>query len=329
VPDLHPDRALVVTASEAAAMMGADEHRSPYALWAVKAGLAEPDDLDGNDPVFWGTVLEPAVAEGVRRRTGWDLRLCQRFIRHASLPLGATPDYLIVPHDEAGVPLPYAQWGVCELKTMDLFRWLKLEPGTAAGGPLDLEQDPSGAWQWRRPKKEPPAAYQVQVQVQLACTGLQWGVLAVLVGGNRLELFRYDRHEGAIAAIGARAVEFMRLVREKESGDLLDWERDADTVRDVYKDVANGKIIEGDAELEKLARRYQELGKAKDHAENDRAIVAAKILATLGNAEEAHLPGGDRITASVVGPTRVEAYDRKAYRPVYVRGPRKEKGRKR
>jgi hypothetical protein len=323
---LHPDRALVVTASEAAAMMGEDprEGHSPYALWAQKTGLVERPNLDTVARVLWGRLFEPAIEDGVRMITGWDVRRCQRFVRHPTLPLGATPDCLIAPRGEDGEPAEYSTWGALELKSMDLIQYLQLPDFDGERGLVQLE----GA-AWREPKKVPPSAYQIQLQTQLACLGLGWGVLGVLVGGNDLQLWRYDRHEGAIAAIGARAVEFMRLVREKDSGDLLDWERDADTVRDVYKDVAPGKIIEGDAELEKLARRYQELGKAKDHAENDRAIVAAKILATIGNAEEAHLPGGDRITASVVGPTHIEAYDRKAYRPVYVRGPRKEKGRKR
>lgn len=328
--ELHPGRALVVTASEAAAMMGVDVHRTPYALWAVKAGLAEPDDLEGNDPVFWGTVLEPAVAEGVRRRTGWDLLLCQRFVRHPdpAVPLGATPDYLIVPRGEDGQPLPYAQWGVLEVKTMDLFRWLSLEAGAAAGGPLDLERDPSGAWSWKRPKREPPAAYQVQVQVQLACTGLFWGVLAVLVGGNRLELYRYDRHDAAIAAIAGRAAEFMRLVRDRESPPI-DWERDADSVRGVYKHVAQGKIIQGDEALQALGERHRELGRIGTAAEKERKIVAAKIVAAMGTAEVALLPSGERLKASTIEETWVEAHTKAAYRRVQLCAPEKpKKGRK-
>lgn len=304
-------------------MMGVDERRSPYALWAQKAGLAEPDDLEDNDPVFWGAVLEPAVAEGVRRRTGWDLRLCQRFVRHPTLPLGATPDYLIVPHGPDGLPLPYAEWGVLEVKCMDLFRWLKLEAG-AAPGVLDLEQDPSGTWRWQRPKKEPPAGYQVQLQVQMACTGLSWGVLAILVGGNRLELYRYARHDAAIAAIGARAVEFWDLVERRESPPI-NWEVDADAVRKLHQLAAPGKTIQGDEALQVLADTYEQLGKVEKSAGNDRGIVGAKILASIGDAEEALLPNGRRITASVVGETYVAAHTKKAYRPVYVREAKKGK----
>lgn len=323
--ELHPGRALVVTASEAAAMMGEDEYRSPYALWAVKAGLAEPDDLEGNDPVFWGTVLEPAVAEGVRLRTGWNLRRCQAFVRHPdpAVQLGATPDYLIVPLDKDGAPRPYHEWGVLEVKTMDLFRWLSLAEGAGAGEVMELE-----GRTWRQPKKEPPPAYQVQVQVQLACTGLSWGVLAVLVGGNRLELYRYDRHDAAIAAIEARSIEFMDLVRQRESPPI-DWERDADAVRGVYRDVAPGLIIEGDEALQAVAERYRELGLMRAAAKKDRDILAARILAAIGDAEVANLPNGRRITASTVGPTYVEAHVRDKYRPVYVREPKQEKGRKR
>jgi hypothetical protein len=168
----------------------------------------------------------------------------------------------------------------------------------------------------------------VQVRVQLDCTGLSWGVLAVLVGGNRLQLFRYDRHPGAIAAIRARAVEFMELVRRQESPPI-EWERDADVVRSVNRWVAPGKTIEGDAELQAVAERYRELGLIKSAAEKDRKVLSAQILASIGDAEIALLPNGRRVTASEVGPTFVEAHVREKYRPVYVREPKKEKRGKR
>lgn len=324
MPDLHPDRALVVTASEAAAMMGESSHSSPYKLWALKTGLAEPENLDANKRVFWGKIMEPAIEDGVRLITGWDVRRCQKFIRHPdpAVPLGATPDCLIVPHDEAGAPRDYGSWGALELKAMDLIAYLKLPDFEGDRGIVQLD----GAT-WREPKKNPPSEYLIQLQVQMECLRLSWGVLAILVGGNDLQLWRYDRHPRAIAAIEARAVEFMRLVAERESPPI-DWETDAEAVRDVYRLAAPGKTIAGDEALQALATRYEELGKAKSSAENDRSIIAAKIIAAIGDAEEATLPNGKRITATVVGEAHIEAHTKRSYRPVYVREARKGKARK-
>jgi hypothetical protein len=323
VADLHPDRARVVTASEAAAMMGESSHQSPYGLWAVKTGLAEPENLDANKRVFWGKIMEPAIEDGVRLITGWDVRRCQKFIRHPdpAVPLGATPDCLIVPRDkDTGEAGPYGSWGALELKAMDLMAYLKLPDFDGDRGIVQLD----GAT-WRVPKKSPPAEYLIQLQVQMDCLQLSWGVLAILVGGNDLQLWRYNAHLPALAAIRTRAAEFMRMVEAREEHPPINWETDTDAIRNVYRLADPGRIIVGDDALQALALRYEELGKAKSTAENDRDIVAAKILASIGDAVEAKLPNGKRITASVVGETRVEAYTRKAYRPVYVREPKKEK----
>jgi predicted phage-related endonuclease len=326
---LHPDRALVVTSSNAAAMMGVDAYRSPYALWAQMTGVDTGEDFDGNDPVFWGTVLEPAVEEGVRLRTGWDIRRCQKFIRYSAgpEPLGATPDCLIVTRQQDGTPAPYAEWGVLEIKTCDAFAWNNWAK-PEQGGILEMQQDAVGTWTWRRPRREPPAAYQVQLQVQLACTGLSWGVIAVLVGGNRLELYHYNRHDGAIQAIAAKAVEFMRMVEDRQSPPI-DWSMDGDAIRRIYAGAEPGKVIAGDEELEALALRYEELGAAAREIEKERDILSPRILATMGDAVEATLPGGKRITAPVIGETVVESYVRKSYRPVQVREARAEKRKRR
>ena len=64
-------RGLGIGASESAALFGlAPEGReSEYSLWAKKAGLVEPDQLDG-EWLEWGQILEQPIADRYAKRTG-------------------------------------------------------------------------------------------------------------------------------------------------------------------------------------------------------------------------------------------------------------------
>lgn len=50
-----------IGASEAPAVCGIDRYRGPVSVWADKVGLANPDDA--GEAAFWGTVLEPVIAQ--------------------------------------------------------------------------------------------------------------------------------------------------------------------------------------------------------------------------------------------------------------------------
>ncbi len=60
--------------SDAGAIMGMNPWKSKYQLWLEKTGQAEPEDLSGKESVYWGTVLETAVADRFSELTGKKLR---------------------------------------------------------------------------------------------------------------------------------------------------------------------------------------------------------------------------------------------------------------
>ena len=56
--------------SDASVIVGLNRWKSPFQLWLEKTGKAEPEDLSGNEYVYWGKVLEEAVANRFCELTG-------------------------------------------------------------------------------------------------------------------------------------------------------------------------------------------------------------------------------------------------------------------
>src|SRR6476661_22352 len=143
-----------IGSSEVAALFGLDERRTLFELWHQKAGNIQEPDVSENDRVFWGTVLRPAIAQGIAERQRWKIRKTHRYIEHPSVPgMGASLDFEIYGHPRGAAPL--------EIKNVD---WMV-------------------AKDW--PEGRPPLRFELQVQHQLACLPSHpWAVLGVLVGGN-------------------------------------------------------------------------------------------------------------------------------------------------
>lgn len=159
-------------------------------LLLEKAGLKPA--WEGSEQTDLGLDLEPAIAKAASRKWGWHLEA------HGALKvdpwcqyLASTPDYIaITPWGDAVVQIKLT---TCQ-PTEDCKPRKNGEPSTAryaAGAPLD---------------------YQLQVQAELACTGLEWGCLLVLhacAPHFKLRAYPVRRHEGAIARIRTEAAVFM------------------------------------------------------------------------------------------------------------------------
>lgn len=262
-------RARHVGGSEVSALFGEHPQLTRYELWHQKAGLLPTPDLGGNDRVFWGTILEPAVAQGVASKTGWRLRKARRyFSREPDLALGGSLDYEIVANDKGP--------GVLEIKTADWFVARGWEDG------------------------EPPLSYELQLQSYLACTGRGWGCMAVLVGGNDLKLFEYQRRPKTIAAIEAEIRAFWRSVEAKEPP-APDFEKDGAAIGRLYGIATGGKTLDftGDKRMAELIVEHCEAGSEEGANRRRRERARAEILTLAGDAETV-LCGSYRVSLSTV-----------------------------
>lgn len=175
----HAIRRRHVGASEVAALFGEHPYISMYELYHRKRG--DLPDIEETQRMFWGNMLEPAVAKGVAEQTGWNVKKVRRYLSHDDVTgMGASLDYEVVANDRGP--------GVLQIKTHDRFAVAKWEDG------------------------EPPMYEELQIQQEIELRKVDWGAIGVLVGGNELRIFERDRHQGSIDAIKAAIPKFWERV---------------------------------------------------------------------------------------------------------------------
>ena len=260
------DRTTSIGASDAAAALGVCPWKSPFQLWAEKTGIADPPDLDAVEAVAWGTILEPIVAVAYGSQSGRkvDHNDDAEVTRHPERPfLTATLDAIQTDKDR-GI-------GALEIKT-------------------------AGHWvgkQWL--DGDPPLHYQVQLQHQLAVTGMSWGTLCVLIGGQKMLWFDTERNDDFIERMIDKEAFFWTQVLDKIPPEPDGSIATTECLKRLYpRD--DGEII---ALPEEAAGWDARLANAKlriKDAEADKREAENCIKAALGTATTGVLPSGSRYT---------------------------------
>lgn len=159
-----------IGSSDAAAAVGLHPYKSPLQLWMEKTGqdggLPKVDPNDDQSPMYWGTLLEPIVAAHYTRRTGRRVRRVNAVLQHPDHP------WMLANIDREVVGTPDVQ--ILECKTAGI----------------------NGTRLWR---EGVPEYVELQVQHQLTVTGKRAADVAVLLGGQELQVFRIERDEDLIA----------------------------------------------------------------------------------------------------------------------------------
>jgi len=163
-----------IGSSDAAAAVGLNPYKSRLELWLEKTGrdgnLPKIDPNSEDSPTYWGNILEPIVAAHYTKRTGLRVRRINAVLQHPdpSLPwMLANIDREVTGSNEVQI---------LECKTAGI----------------------NGARLW---KEGVPEYVQLQVMHQLAVTGKAAADVAVLLGGQHLEIHRINRDEQLIARL--------------------------------------------------------------------------------------------------------------------------------
>jgi putative phage-type endonuclease len=157
-----------IGSSDAAAAVGLNPYKSQLELWLEKTGrddgLPKSDPQDESSPTYWGNVLEPIVAQHYSKRTHRRVRRVNAVLQHPDPALAwmlANIDREVIGSDDVQI---------LECKTAGI----------------------NGARLW---KDGVPEYVQLQVMHQLTVTGKQAADVAVLIGGQQLEIHRIERDE--------------------------------------------------------------------------------------------------------------------------------------
>ena len=276
-------RARHVGASEVAALFGASPYMTAFELWHITRGALPAPDLDDSDRVFWGQVLEPAVAQGAAALRGWRVRRVHRYSPHPRIAgMGASLDYEIVAHERGA--------GCLEIKNVDRLVY-------------------RDSWE----DGEPPLHIELQLQHQLACTGRSWGAVAALIGGNDLKVFERERRPKTIERIETAVAAFWASI-ETGREPKPDFAADAAAIAALHRDATPGKVedMTGDNRLAELCALYRAAADAEKTAGEAKDAAKAEMLTKIGDAERV-ICGPHTISAKTVAGGPV-AYERAPYR---------------
>ena len=167
-------RKLGIGSSDAAAAVGLNPYKSQLELWMEKTGrdtsLPKLDPQDEESPAYWGNILEPIVAAHYTKRSGHRVRRINAVLQHPAPQL----NWMLANIDREVIGASEVQ--ILECKTAGI----------------------NGARLW---KEGVPEYVQLQVMHQLAVTGKQAADVAVLLGGQHLEIHRITRDEALIARL--------------------------------------------------------------------------------------------------------------------------------
>ncbi|MCL6691691.1 YqaJ viral recombinase family protein [Pseudomonas sp. R3.Fl] len=196
-----------IGSSDAAAAVGLNPYKSQLELWLEKtgrdAGLPKSDPTDEESPTYWGNMLEPIVATHYRRRTGNRVRRVNAVLQHPDPKL----NWMLANIDREVIGASDVQ--ILECKTAGL----------------------NGALSW---KDGVPVYVQLQVMHQLAVTGKQAADVAVLLGGQHLEVHRLERDDALIAQLIELERDFWGYVQSDTSPPADGSESAAQALRCLY-----------------------------------------------------------------------------------------------
>lgn len=262
----------LITASDVAAILGEDPRRGPLAVYAEKIGALETEE---NRAMRRGRRLEPVIAEEYSEETGRPVFPLDPYdiVIHPDIPwLGATRD-----RETAG----------CERN-----------PGLADGrAPLELKGVAGQnvrAW-----KDEPPPYFQVQVQIQMACTGAQWGSLTALLSGLAITWKDLARDEGFLRLAYPRLDEFRLRVLRRDPPDADGLPGTGGILRALYADGDGETVYLGD-DAEQLVDGWEK-AKADERDGKARAKrLRNTLMRRIGANSFGNLPDGSWLARRTV-----------------------------
>lgn len=254
-------RAFGLGSSDAPAVMGVSRWGSQMSVYADKLGLAPARPATPWQK--WGLLLEPAIAADFERQTGYKLFNPGNFtlFQHQSLKfMQVTPDRLIEPVDgEDG-------WGSLSIKTATVYK----------------------ASEW---EVEPPIEADVQFQHELQTLGLNWGVIAVLIGGQDTVHVHVKRNKPFCDVLVEKEAEFWQKILNQEPPEADGHKATTGALGQIYPGV-EGETVQLPADFYSVADELATQKAQGKYCETRIRELENRVRRSMENATQSLLPDG-------------------------------------
>lgn len=256
--------------SDVAVIFGLSKYKSPIGLWLDKTGQVEPEEA--GEAAYWGTILEPVVAQEFTKLTGLKVRRRNAILQHPEHPFMLANVDRFVDKQKAGL----------ECKTAS--EYLKDQ------------------WEY----DNVPDAYYLQCHHYMAVTGYSSWYIAVLIGGNKFKWAKIERNEQVIQRIIEGEAEFWKYVETMTSPPANGSPACSDELKSLYP-VSDGSEINLGSEAEILIRAYELAEQDEKEAKARKDLAKNQLCEMLGQAEKGRC--GERIVvwSTVKGRTTVDS----------------------
>lgn len=270
----HQLRLNNIGSSDAASLFNCNKFQSSYFLWCLKRGLIEANS-QGDSRTSWGQRFEHPIAAGLADDFGWHIRKAGYYLHADVTGMGCTPDFIVSASDTLA-SMGFDGDGVFEIKNLE-------------------------AWSYfgEFTKEEANHYIEVQIQHQLACTGLQWAALGYKPPGQTPALQYKRRDESFIKLLEQKVFDFWSSTTPpKPDGS----DSSTEAVKELYRRLQGKEFIDlsGSNELPYLIGQLEgyksqkkPLNKQIKEIETEEKAIKNQIMALSQGAEVIKFQGGE------------------------------------
>ncbi len=290
-----------VSSTETSALFGMNPYLTAYELGAIKRDPTLADDGSLGERPRWGQRLQDSIAQGIA--DDYNVTIESMDLQYAADPearLGCSMDYKVV-RAQSDEPNPLRDKfaalgeGILEIKNVDGLEYKR-------------------KWQ----DEEAPQHIEIQLQTQLEVTGLPWGAVAALIGGNRVALIVRERDK-SVGAVIRRKVE--KFWQDFDKGILPSplMPDDAEMMLALYQYAEPNKVLDAqtDETLQALCEEYLNSRATLNELEKHSKALKARFFERIGDAERV-LVEGFTVSAAMRAPSEVKAHVRAGWRDLRV-----------
>lgn len=197
--DPAENRSHFIGGSDVGTILGLNEWKSAYTLWAEKTGRIQVEDISDVESVWWGNEMEDLVAKRFCMKTG-------KKVKKSGFEFTCEEYPFLVAHVDR---LLLKESAVLECKTTSSWNKYKYSEG------------------------EIPPSHYAQVQFYLAMTGLKTGYLATK-RDNQFYITTVVKNYEFIDMMLQKCIEFWNMVENDEAPDVDGSDSTAETLAQMY-----------------------------------------------------------------------------------------------
>ena len=222
-----------------------------------------------------GNLLEEPIAQRYAQKTGRTLWQGSPFAvaQHPTIPcMRSTPDRFVIGGEPPRFPdFTPTGGGLLQIKNTNAFK----------GHDWDLGV---------------PDYIEVQVQHEMACTGLQWASVAVLIGGAEYRSFDVARNDNFIEELEEQVRGFWVFVEKNEPPPIDGSVRTLETIKKLHP-ADNGQTVELPADAIGWWNDLAELRAQESRIKKAKPEVETRLLDAIGDATFGSFPDGRVISS--------------------------------